>query len=122
MPSAEREPSAAADEPAVLLGLNEEQREVLQHAVSWFNPEKAQRRSPVCLVHGPFGTGKSTLLGAIIRLLVGQTQPAAAAPGTKAGPAARQPPSGRVLVVAHTNVAVDRVLLGLKVIVNGTHA
>ena len=56
---------------------------------------------PICLIHGPFGTGKSSLLVALLRLLLLLRE----LPGT--------PCSGaRVLVSAHTNVAVDRVLLG----------
>lgn len=86
---------------------------------------------PVCLVHGPFGTGKSTLLVALLQLMacarsahsagvpVGAVQPVAgeggggacaAMPAASAGAA---PPGPRILVAAHTNVAVDRVLLGL---------
>ena len=56
---------------------------------------------PICLIHGPFGSGKSTLLVAILHLLLRQR-------GKAGGPLA----GGRILVSAHTNVAVDRVLLG----------
>ncbi len=50
--------------------------------------------SPVCVVHGPFGTGKSALLVALLHFF--------AAAG-----------AARCLVSANTNVAVDRVLVGL---------
>ena len=63
----------------------------------------AQATSPICLVHGPFGSGKSTLLVALIHLLLGMR----GVPGSALAQA-------RVLVAAHTNVAVDRVLLGLQ--------
>lgn len=57
--------------------------------------------APVCLVHGPFGSGKSTLLVAILHLLLQQrSKPSSSMAGI------------RVLVSAHTNVAVDRVLQG----------
>ena len=46
------------------------------------------------MVHGPFGTGKSTLLVALLDFFV--------AAGAK-----------RCLVAANTNVAVDRILTGL---------
>ena len=46
------------------------------------------------MVHGPFGTGKSTLLVALLEFFV------------EAG-------AKRCLVAANTNVAVDRILVGL---------
>eukprot|EP00798_Chlamydomonas_sp_ICE-L_P006724 gene6724-3395_t len=59
---------------------------------------------PVCLIHGPFGSGKSTLLVAIISFIAHMVS--------------LLPPSDatacRILVAAHTNTAVDRMLLGLK--------
>ena len=58
-------------------------------------PNRAQApASPLCVVHGPFGTGKSALLVALLHFF-------AAAGGA------------RCLVAANTNVAVDRVLVGL---------
>lgn len=58
--------------------------------------------NPVCIIHGPFGCGKSTLLVALLHYLLAQrTQ-------------AKGPLKGcRILVTAHTNIAVDRVILGL---------
>ena len=58
---------------------------------------------PICLIHGPFGSGKSTLLVAMLTFFADQLS--TRAPG--------RPTSNRVLVAAHTNVAVDRVLNGL---------
>ncbi|GLC60082.1 hypothetical protein PLESTB_001571200 [Pleodorina starrii] len=88
---------------------------------------------PVCLVHGPFGSGKSSLLVALILMLVelGREQQRAAAEevaaaasaggrkgrgGKKQAAAAASggPPPVRVLLASHTNVAVDRVLIGLQ--------
>ncbi len=56
---------------------------------------------PICLVLGPFGSGKSTLLVAMLHFFLRERQQAG------------NPLDGmRCLVSAHTNVAVDRVLLG----------
>jgi hypothetical protein len=97
---------------------------------------------PLVSTPGPFGSGKSTLLVALIHLLTRASGPATtsvarAAPASKrprvsavgeqaggeqpqqqkrqpAAAGARSKGGGvRVLVAAHTNVAVDRVLLGL---------
>ena len=60
-----------------------------------------QSACPLCVVHGPFGTGKSMLLVAAIHFFLGQ--------------AGRDGPlrGCRVAVAAHTNAAVDRVMCGL---------
>lgn len=69
---------------------------------SFQHPQPLASRSPICLVHGPFGSGKSTLLVTLLRFLL------------KARQRAGSPLSGaRILVASGTNVAVDRVLLGL---------
>ena len=61
-----------------------------------------QAASPVCLVHGPFGCGKSSLLVALIHYLLAQRgQEGSALKGC------------RVLLSAHTNIAVDRLMTGL---------
>ncbi|KAL4457552.1 hypothetical protein ABPG75_012417 [Micractinium tetrahymenae] len=112
-------PLLVAERICQRFGLNQEQSEVLQYVASWCQPggggsggsaSKArgggaagQAPPPVCLVHGPFGSGKSTLLVALLHFLLDQR-------GRRQG----SPLAGaRVLVSAHTNVAVDRVLLGL---------
>jgi len=104
----------AAKDVAAELNLNDEQVSVLAHVTSWFDDKEVQdpppRGSPVVLIHGPFGTGKSTLLAAIIRLLTGQLQPN----DVRSRPRSVTPSTGRILVASHTNVAVDRVLLALK--------
>ena len=56
----------------------------------------------MCIVHGPFGCGKSTLLVALLQYLLHQRSQD------------KGPLKGcRILVTAHTNIAVDRVILGL---------
>lgn len=120
-------PTQLCDHLISSLELNEEQAAVIKHVASWaqqqqqqenislaVHPPPTQQRqhstvSPVCLIHGPFGTGKSSLLVALLRffLLVRQHFPSC--------PLA----ASRILVTAHTNVAVDRVLLSL--LQSGTH-
>ena len=78
--------------------LNEHQRNALTNIALWHvNPETR----PVCLVHGPFGTGKSQLMVAMLHLILKLRQ-------TEGGLA-----NARVMVSSHTNIAVDRVCLGL---------
>jgi hypothetical protein len=60
---------------------------------------------PACIIHGPFGSGKSTLLGAMLEYFALQL-----ADGRRGSSPS---PSARILVAAHTNVAVDRLLIGL---------
>lgn len=82
-----------------------------QSGVSGAQVAPTEAYSPVVLVHGPFGTGKSTLLAGAIRFLASQMQPKPLKSAPRGGP----PVMGRVLVASHTNVAVDRVLIALKV-------
>lgn len=56
----------------------------------------------MCLIHGPFGCGKSSLLVALIHYLLAQR--------SQAGSSLK---GCRVLLSAHTNVAVDRLMTGL---------
>eukprot|EP00210_Caulerpa_lentillifera_P007831 g7473.t1 len=74
--------------------LNEQQLEVLIRVSNWTSDPEPD--PPICLIHGPFGTGKSSLLVAIIHLLSNSVH------------------GLRVLVCAHTNIAVDRILQGLQ--------
>lgn len=154
-------PLTCAERIARQFGLNQEQAEVLAYVASWqmaapgppgstgraaaAAAAAADRPPPICLVHGPFGsgacrghgmvccrlpipgcvsclppaarpcctcltvhphslphrTGKSSLLVAILHFLLEQRRVA----GSPLGGA-------RVAVCAHTNVAVDRVMLG----------
>lgn len=80
----------------------------LEDGSSWAYQERVREEAtavqsacPLCVVHGPFGTGKSMLLVAAIHFFLGQ--------------AARDGPlrGCRVAVAAHTNAAVDRVMCGL---------
>lgn len=57
--------------------------------------------SPLCILHGPFGTGKSMLLVAAIHLLLALRDVEGPLKGC------------RVAVAAHTNAAVDRIMCGL---------
>lgn len=98
--------AALAAEVTTRFQLNEEQQEVLGHVAAWFLPGGVSKPLPVCLVHGPFGSGKSTLLVALIHFLSKARQ--AQQPGSKGVPSPL-----RVLVSAHTNCAVDRVLCEL---------
>ena len=149
-------PAVQAARIAQQFSLNQEQAEVLQYVAGWAaisaGTGSASKRPgsgtsaapgappPVCLVHGPFGSGarlvegegckawagrvmslqasydwlavaplpssslragKSTLLVALLHFLLAQR-------GVQGSPLA----GARVLVSAHTNVAVDRVLTG----------
>lgn len=86
------------------LNLNDDQAAVMTQVASWVQYELSGQRSdsppelPVCLVHGPFGSGKSSLLIAVI-LLIDQLN--------------ESKKNFRVLISAHTNIAVDRILTGL---------
>jgi hypothetical protein len=80
--------------------LNVEQARVLQHIAGWSSRQRSP--SPLCLIFGPFGCGKSSLLVAVIRLVL-----------TLRMDRTSLMHGARVLVTAHTNTAVDRILLAL---------
>ncbi|KAG7669212.1 hypothetical protein Ndes2526B_g05511 [Nannochloris sp. 'desiccata'] len=89
--------------------LNAEQATVVRHVATWANSSiSAEAAPPVCLVFGPFGCGKSSLLIAVLHLLL-KLRNLGAGADRSANPLSQS----RVLVSAHTNVAVDRVLTGL---------
>jgi len=90
--------------------LNAEQAAVVRHVATWANSSTSSRKAapPVCLVFGPFGCGKSSLLIAVLHLVLKLRNLGAGADGS-VNPLSQS----RVLVSAHTNVAVDRVLTGL---------
>ena len=79
--------------------LNKHQSQVLGHIHSW---NMRQNISPICLIHGPFGTGKSQLLISLLHFML-QVR-------TSAGKGLT---GCRILVCSHTNIAVDRILMGL---------
>ncbi|KAA6422216.1 MAG: hypothetical protein FRX49_07967, partial [Trebouxia sp. A1-2] len=81
--------------------LNTDQVAVLVHCSRWASADKDA--SPVCIIHGPFGCGKSSLLVALIHYLLAQrSQQGSGLKGC------------RVLLSAHTNIAVDRLMTGLQ--------
>jgi len=88
----------AFNEVADRFGLNEYQRKALSSVAAWHVSSQSR---PVCLVHGPFGTGKSQLMVSILHLILRLRD-------TSGGLS-----NARVMVSSHTNVAVDRVCLGL---------
>lgn len=102
------EMETAKDKVVARFNLNEDQVAVLDHALSWFraedDPVSPPPASPVCLVHGVFGSGKSHLLVACVTLLSELL-----AEGPPCSPA-RKP---QILIASATNVAVDGILLGL---------
>ena len=100
-PAGDGAAAAAAGPPSPFgEGLNAAQRGCLEAAVRW-RADKARGAAPaepVLLVHGPFGSGKTTLISKIILALVDKE--------------ASGPPL-RVFVAANTNVAVDRIMEAL---------
>ncbi|XP_071494545.1 uncharacterized protein [Diadema antillarum] len=89
--------------------LNEDQAVALQQVVAMLTAETDENSSqpPITLIHGVFGAGKSYLLAVTILLLV---QLFAESESNDAG---TQTTPWKVLVSSTTNVAVDRILLGL---------
>jgi len=81
--------------------LNTHQAEVLSHVARWHTQPTHQ---PICLVHGPFGSGKSQLMVSILHLILALRRSKESTGGLS---------NARVLVCSHTNIAVDRVLIGL---------
>ena len=81
--------------------LNADQVSVLDRCIQWLEPSSKTPPSPVVLVHGAFGAGKSILLVALLVFFHKLLQPL--------DPHCRV----RVLVAALTNVAVDGVLSSL---------
>lgn len=81
--------------------LNTHQMEVLSHVARWHTQPTYQ---PICLVHGPFGSGKSQLMVSILHLILALRRSKESTGGLS---------DARVLVCSHTNIAVDRVLIGL---------
>ena len=132
--------AADAEVHARAAGLNGDQAGVLRAAAAWVGSARAGASSPpfsssscsrppaVTVIHGPFGSGKSTLLVALVAFLATKAAEEAEmaegeeeaeeeeAGGGKPPRSSSLPRRGaglRVLVVSHTNAAVDRVLTGL---------
>ncbi|XP_071496513.1 5'-3' DNA helicase ZGRF1-like [Diadema antillarum] len=89
--------------------LNEDQAVALQQVAAMLtaNTDEDSSQPPITLIHGVFGAGKSYLLAVTILLLV---QLFAESESNDAG---TQTTPWKVLVSSTTNVAVDRILLGL---------
>ncbi len=94
--------------------LNDDQLGVLDHCIAWLQPRLAPSvrtsstssvqpgTSPVVLVHGAFGAGKTSLLVALLVFL------------HRVLSAVDRHNTVRVLVACQTNVAVDGILSGLQ--------
>lgn len=81
--------------------LNQDQRQVLEACIGWFETKnQSSSTPPIILVHGVFGSGKSFLLVTLILFLVRVFS-------------VSNNPLGKILICSATNVAVDRILLGL---------
>ncbi|XP_075785856.1 5'-3' DNA helicase ZGRF1 isoform X2 [Pelodiscus sinensis] len=65
-----------------------------------------QQTFPITIIHGVFGAGKSYLLSVVVLFLVQLFESSEEAEGSKPSP-------WKLLIASSTNVAVDRVLLGL---------
>eukprot|EP01028_Stygiella_incarcerata_P006999 TRINITY_DN28518_c0_g1_i3.p1 TRINITY_DN28518_c0_g1~~TRINITY_DN28518_c0_g1_i3.p1 ORF type:complete len:678 (+),score=175.00 TRINITY_DN28518_c0_g1_i3:1051-3084(+) len=81
--------------------LNDEQKDVLRYVASWYSEQASERKPPVLLVQGVFGSGKSHLLIALLAFMC------------KLREAKKAETSGRILLCSVTNVAVDNILLRL---------
>ncbi|MEW5302806.1 MAG: hypothetical protein WDW36_005553 [Sanguina aurantia] len=107
---------AAAERVIDDFGLNPDQADVIRHVGSWLQQPPQEQppeataplpcRPPVCLVHGPFGSGKSSLLVAVITFLVRQGQGMAAASPT--APPVSASPAVATATAAATAVASSR--------------
>ncbi|KAM8764493.1 5'-3' DNA helicase ZGRF1-like [Rhynchonycteris naso] len=87
--------------------LNEDQAAALTRIAQMVAPHgRAEEVVPITIVHGVFGAGKSYLLAVVILFLVQLFEKSEAPTAGKARP-------WKLLVSSSTNVAVDRVLLGL---------
>lgn len=133
-PAATGKAAADAEAHSRAAGLNEDQASVLEAAAAWVSASSSSGSPPsarppaVSVIHGPFGSGKSSLLVALVTFLAnratektkGEEEEDGIEDGGDRGQRERPPrpslPPGsglRVLVVSHTNAAVDRVLTGL---------
>ncbi|NXM09531.1 ZGRF1 protein, partial [Tyrannus savana] len=69
-------------------------------------PEEEQQSPPITIIRGVFGAGKSYLLSVVILFLVQLFESSEATEGPR-------PTPWKLLIASSTNVAVDRILLGL---------
>ncbi|XP_078719652.1 5'-3' DNA helicase ZGRF1 [Lampetra fluviatilis] len=97
-------PRELAERTIAERGLNGEQGDVLRRVAHMI--QAGAETAGVTIVQGVFGAGKSFMLSCIVMYLIGVLRRVKHEAGTKRTPL-------RVLISAATNVAVDRVLLGL---------
>ncbi|NXC13400.1 ZGRF1 protein, partial [Corythaeola cristata] len=82
--------------------------QIAQMMTSPENTKPAQEHQifPITIIHGVFGAGKSYLLSVVILFLVQLFESSEATEGPRPDP-------WKLLIASYTNVAVDRILLGL---------
>ncbi|XP_052214984.1 protein ZGRF1-like isoform X3 [Dreissena polymorpha] len=86
--------------------LNVDQTEALRRVAAIFTREKTHKVDSVLLIHGVFGAGKSYLLSVAVLFLMEVFSKMAAT-------SFQQPSPWKLLISSTTNVAVDRILMGL---------
>ncbi|KAM7052073.1 5'-3' DNA helicase ZGRF1 isoform 4-T5 [Acridotheres tristis] len=101
-----------AEEMIQRFSLNPDQAASLMHIAQMMtsceNPKPGQQHQsfPITIIRGVFGAGKSYLLSVVILFLVQLFESSEATEGPRATP-------WKLLIASSTNVAVDRILLGL---------
>ncbi|KAJ7396123.1 protein ZGRF1 [Pitangus sulphuratus] len=101
-----------AEEMIQRFSLNPDQATSLLHIARMMSscgnitPEEEQQSPPVTIIRGVFGAGKSYLLSVVILFLVQLFESSEATEGPR-------PTPWKLLIASSTNVAVDRILLGL---------
>ncbi|XP_027758978.1 protein ZGRF1 isoform X2 [Empidonax traillii] len=101
-----------AEEMIQRFSLNPDQAASLLHIARMMSscgsiaPEEEQQSPPITIIRGVFGAGKSYLLSVVILFLVQLFESSEAAEGPR-------PTPWKLLIASSTNVAVDRILLGL---------
>ncbi|XP_066174450.1 5'-3' DNA helicase ZGRF1 [Sylvia atricapilla] len=101
-----------AEEMIQRFSLNPDQAASLIHIAQMMTscenprPGEEHQNSPITIIRGVFGAGKSYLLSVVILFLVQLFESSEATEGPRATP-------WKLLIASSTNVAVDRILLGL---------
>ncbi|KAM4899714.1 5'-3' DNA helicase ZGRF1 [Sylvia borin] len=101
-----------AEEMIQRFSLNPDQAASLIHIAQMMTscenprPGEEHQNFPITIIHGVFGAGKSYLLSVVILFLVQLFESSEATEGPRATP-------WKLLIASSTNVAVDRILLGL---------
>ncbi|NWU96767.1 ZGRF1 protein, partial [Upupa epops] len=89
------------DQAAALIGIAQ-----MMTSCDSTKPVREHQNLPITIIHGVFGAGKSYLLSVVILLLVELFESSEATQGPRAAP-------WKLLIASFTNIAVDRILLGL---------